>query len=80
MANKIVKTFEEFISFEIEDSTVHIHVQPSETEEMSTKPINTKDEVMVSMPPMNLSSVGSSEYDEDSEDDNSEYTEMEDEE
>lgn len=80
MANKIVKTFEEFISFEIEDSTVHVHIQPSETEEVTAKPINTKDEVMVSMPPMNLSSVGSSEYDEDSEDDNSEYTEMEDEE
>jgi hypothetical protein len=37
MANKIVKTFEEFISFEIENSEVHIHVEPKETEEMEAE-------------------------------------------
>lgn len=63
MANKVVKTFEEFISFEIEDSTVHIHIDPKEMAEIEEKPVKTEDEVMVSMPPMNLSSVSSSNYD-----------------
>ncbi len=62
MANKVVKTFEEFISFEIEDSTVHIHIDPKEMAKIEEKPVKTEDEVMVSMPPMNLSSVSSPNY------------------
>lgn len=67
MANRIVKTFEEFISFEIEDSEVHIHIEPKETEEMSEPEINTGDDVIVDVPLMNLSQPGSEE-DMDSED------------
>jgi hypothetical protein len=63
MANKVVKTFEEFISFEIENSEVHIHVEPKGSEETDKPEIESGDEVMVNMPPMNLSSVDSTEYD-----------------
>jgi hypothetical protein len=67
MANRIVKTFEEFISFEIEDSEVHIHIEPKETEEMSEPEITTGDDVIVDVPLMNLSQPNSEE-DMDSED------------
>ncbi len=68
MANRIVKTFEEFISFEIEDSEVHIHIEPKETEEMSEPEITTGDDVIVDIPLMNLSQ-DDSEEDMDSEED-----------
>jgi hypothetical protein len=67
MANRIVKTFEEFISFEIEDSEVHIHIEPKETEKMSEPEITTGDDVIVDVPLMNLSQPNSEE-DMDSED------------
>jgi len=68
MANRIVKTFEEFISFEIEDSEVHIHIEPKETEEISEPEITTGDDVIVDIPLMNLSQ-DDSEEDMDSEED-----------
>lgn len=65
MANKIVKTFEEFVSFEIENSEVHIHLGSEEAEEMMEPKAETGDEVIVDVPLMNLSSKGHSEYEED---------------
>jgi hypothetical protein len=61
MANKIVKTFEEFISFEIENSEVHIHVEPKETEEMEMPTTKTGDEVIVDIPLMDLTNPESEE-------------------
>ena len=65
MANKIVKTFEEFVSFEIENSEVHIHLGSEEAEEMIEPTAKAGDEVIVDVPLMNLSSKGHSEYEED---------------
>lgn len=65
MANKIVKTFEEFVSFEIENSEVHIHLGSEEAEEMMEPTHKAGDEVIVDVPLMNLSSKGKSEYEED---------------
>ena len=67
MANKIVKTFEEFVSFEIENSEVHIHLGSEETEEVMEPTAKAGDEVIVDVPLMNLSSKGHSEYEEDME-------------
>jgi hypothetical protein len=65
MANKIVKTFEEFVSFEIENSEVHIHLGSEETEELMEPTTKAGDEVIIDVPLMNLSSKGHSEYEED---------------
>lgn len=65
MANKIVKTFEEFVSFDIENSEVHIHLGSEEAEEMIEPTAKAGDEVIVDVPLMNLSSKGHSEYEED---------------
>ena len=61
MANKIVKTFEEFISFEIENSEVHIHIDSQETEEMEMPTAKTGDEVIIDVPLMDLTSPESEE-------------------
>ena len=67
MAKKFIKTFEEFVSFEIEDSTVHIHVGSEETE-TSMEPTSTSgDEVIVDVPMMHLSQNNTSDYDDETE-------------
>lgn len=67
MAKKFIKTFEEFVSFEIEDSTVHIHVGSEETE-TSMEPTSTSgDEVIVDVPMMHLSPNNTSDYDDETE-------------
>lgn len=75
MANKIVKTFEEFVSFEIENSEVHIHLGSEESEEMMEPTTKTGDEVIVDVPLMNLSTKGHSDYEEDSDSEETEEDE-----
>lgn len=68
MARRIIKTFEEFVSFEIEDSTVHIHLGSEETE--TSMGTSSGDEVIVDVPMMHLSQNDTSDYDdEESEED-----------
>jgi hypothetical protein len=62
MARKIVKTFEEFVSFEIENSEVHIHLEP---EEMMEPTANPGDHVIVDSPLINLTSKDSDDYSDD---------------
>ena len=75
MAKKFIKTFEEFVSFEIEDSTVHIHVGSEETE-TSMEPTSTSgDEVIVDVPMMHLSPNNTSDYDEEEDEEEDETPE-----
>ena len=67
MAKKFIKTFEEFVSFEIEDSTVHIHVGSEETETFMEPTSTSGDEVIVDVPMMHLSPNNTSDYDDETE-------------
>lgn len=62
MANKIVKTFEEFVSFEIENSEVHIHLEPEESEEMMEPTAAPGDHVIVDSPLISLTGKDSDDY------------------
>lgn len=82
MARKIVKTFEEFVSFEIENSEVHIHLEPEDSENMMEPNMDQGDHVIVDTPLMNLTSKDSEDYsdDFDSEEDEDETPESDDDE
>jgi hypothetical protein len=73
MARRIIKTFEEFVSFEIEDSTVHIHVGSEETE--TSTGTTSGDEVIVDVPMMHLSQNDTSDYGEEEDEEEDETPE-----
>ena len=59
MNNRIIKTFEEFVQIEIEDSDVHLHFNDGEEEETEQH----DDEVIVDIPMMKLNKVYKEEED-----------------
>jgi hypothetical protein len=81
MANKIVKTFEEFLSIEIENSDVHLHFNGSEEPKMiEPETMGTQDEIIIDSPTIALTPKSHIEYGEEEMDsDEEEYKEEEEE-